>query len=162
MATIGGVESYMLVPLTLFFASALASVAMTAGVYLARLEGYNFFSLPMMTAGVVAIILSAQGFGLILPDEARIFPELRKEHLGVQKVVKLGMGSIYLSGSQSVFHTALIVVVAYPPLSERSVMTSLASRQHDRTSQVSSVEMTLLGRGDAKAKDADVAPNVGA
>ena len=101
-----------LVPIMLFLMPALASVAITAGVYLATWEGLNFFSLPIMTAGMIVIILSVQGFGLILPAEVRIFLELRKERPDVQKVIKLGMRNIYISGSQSVFQIALIVVMA--------------------------------------------------
>lgn len=102
-----------LVPIMLFFMPALASVAITAGVYLATWEGRDFFSLPIMTAGVIVIILSVQGFGLLLPNEVRIFLELRKGRPDVQKVVKLGMRNIYLSGSQSVFQIALIAVMAF-------------------------------------------------
>lgn len=102
-----------LVPIMLFFMPALASVAITAGVYLATWEGRDFFSMPIMAAGVFVIILSIQGFGLLLPNEARIFLELRKENPDVQKVVKLGMRNIYLSGSQSVFQIALIAVMAF-------------------------------------------------
>lgn len=102
-----------LVPIMLFFMPALASVAITAGVYLASWEGLNFLSLPIIAAGVIVVILSAQGFGLILPTEVRIFLELRKEHPDVQKVIKLGMRNIYLSGSQGIFQIALIAVMAY-------------------------------------------------
>lgn len=97
----------------LFLMPALASVAITAGVYLGSREGLDFFSLPIMTAGIIVIILSEQGFGLILPNEVRIFLEVRKEQPDVQKVIRLGMGNIYLSGSQSVFQIALIVVLAF-------------------------------------------------
>jgi hypothetical protein len=102
-----------LVPIMLFFMPALASVAITAGVYLASWEGRDFFSLPIIVAGAIAIILSVQGFGLLLPNEVRIFLELRKERPDLQKVIKLGMRNIYLSGSQSVFQIALIVAMAY-------------------------------------------------
>ena len=102
-----------LVPIMLFFMPALASVAITAGVYLAKLEGRDFYSLPIVAAGVIAIILTAQGFGLILPNELRIFRELRKEQPDIQKVIRLGMRNIYISGSQSIFQIALIAVMAY-------------------------------------------------
>ncbi len=93
-----------LVPIMLFFMPALASVAITAGVYIAKWEGRDFYSLPIVTA---------QGFGLILPNELRIFRELRKEQPDIQKVIKLGMRNIYISGSQSIFQIALIAVMAY-------------------------------------------------
>src|SRR5713101_9775572 len=102
-----------LVPVMLFFMPALASVAITAGVYLAKSEGRDFNSIPIIAAGVIAIILTAQGFGLILPNELRIFRELRKDRPDIQKVIKLGMRNIYISGSQSIFQIALIAVMAY-------------------------------------------------
>jgi len=102
-----------LVPIMLFFMPALASVAITAGVYIAKWEGRDFYSLPIVAAGLIAIILTAQGFGLILPNELRIFRELRKEQPDIQKVIKLGMRNIYISGSQSIFQIALIAVMAY-------------------------------------------------
>ncbi len=102
-----------LVPIMLFFMPSLASVAITAGIYLAGRLGLDFFSLPMIVAGLIVIILSVQGFGLIMPNEIRIFLELRKDHPDIEKVTKLGMRNIYISGSQSIFQIALIIVMAY-------------------------------------------------
>ncbi len=102
-----------LVPIMLFFMPALASVAITAGVYLASWEARDFFSAPIIAAGTIAIILSAQGFGILLPNEVRIFLELRKKQPDTGKIIKLGMRNIYVSGSQSVFQIALIAVMAY-------------------------------------------------
>jgi len=102
-----------LVPIMLFFMPALASVAITAGIFLAGRMELNFFSLPIIAAAILVIILSVQGFGLILPTEVRIFLELRKQDPDMNKIVKLGMRNVYLSGSQSVFQIALIFVMAY-------------------------------------------------
>ncbi len=102
-----------LVPIMLFFMPSLASVAITSGIYLAGRLGFDFFSLPIIVAGVIVIILSIQGFGFIMPNEVRIFLELRKDHPNIEKVTKLGMRNIYISGSQSIFQMALIVVMAY-------------------------------------------------
>lgn len=62
-----------LVPIMLFFMPALASVAITAGVYLAISLGWSFFSTPIIIAIIIVVILSVQGFGLIMPNEVRIF-----------------------------------------------------------------------------------------
>ena len=102
-----------LVPIMLFFMPSLASVAVTAGVYLAAWLRLDFFSTPMIAAGIIVIILLIQGLGLILPTEVRIFLELRKESPNIDKIVKLGMRNIYISGSQTIFQIALIFVMAY-------------------------------------------------
>jgi hypothetical protein len=102
-----------LVPIMLFFMPALASVAITAGIYLASSLGWSFFSPPLIVAIVFVLILSIQGFFLILPNEVRIFLELRKPNPNTEKVVKLGMRNIYFAGSQTIFQIAIIFVMAY-------------------------------------------------
>jgi hypothetical protein len=102
-----------LVPIMLFLMPALSSVAITAGIYLAGKLGLNFFSTPVIAAGIIVIILTIQGFGFLLPTELRIFLELRKPSPDINKVVKLGMWNIYVSGSQSILQIALIFVMAY-------------------------------------------------
>lgn len=101
-----------LIPIMLFLMPALASVAITAGIYLASWEGINFLSPHVVAAGIIVIILSVQGFAFILPSEARIFLELRKANPSADKIMKLGMRNLYLSGSQAVFQIALIFVMA--------------------------------------------------
>jgi hypothetical protein len=102
-----------LVPIMLFFMPALASVAITAGIYLAGSLGLSFFSAPIIIAAVLVLILSIQGFALILPNEVRVFLELRKENPDTEKIVKLGMRNIYFAGSQTIFQIAIIFVMAY-------------------------------------------------
>ena len=97
----------------LFFMPALASVATTAGIYLAGRMGLSFFSTPIIIAVIIVIILSVQGFGLILPNEVRVLLELRKANPNTEKVVKLGMRNIYFAGSQAIFQIAIIFVMAY-------------------------------------------------
>ncbi len=50
-------------------------------------------------------------FLLILPNEVRIFLELRKPN--TEKVGKFGMRNIYLAGSQTIIQIAIIFVIAY-------------------------------------------------
>lgn len=102
-----------LVPIMLFFMPALASVAITAGIYLTSRLGLSFFSTPIIIAIIIVAILSVQGFGLILPNEVRVLLELRKANPNTEKVVKLGMRNIYFSGSQAIFQIAVIFVMAY-------------------------------------------------
>lgn len=102
-----------LVPIMLFLMPSLTSVAITAGVFLAIRGGFNLFSTPIEIAAILVIILMVQGIGIILPTEARIFLELRKDKPDQDKVIRLGMRNVYLSGSQSIVQIALIFVMAY-------------------------------------------------
>jgi len=102
-----------LVPMMLFFMPGLASVGITAGIYLAGRLGLSFFSTPIIIAIIIVAILSVQGFGLILPNEVRVLLELRKANPNIEKVVKLGMRNIYFAGSQTIFQIAIVFVMAY-------------------------------------------------
>jgi len=102
-----------LVPMMLFFMPGLASVGITAGIYLAGSLGLSFFSTPIIIAIIIVVILSVQGFGLILPNEVRVLLELRKANPNTEKIVKLGMRNIYFAGSQTIFQIAIVFVMAY-------------------------------------------------
>jgi hypothetical protein len=102
-----------LVPMMLFFMPGLASVGITAGIYLAGRLGLDFFSTPIIMAILIVVILSVQGFGLILPNEVRVLLELRKANPNTEKIVKLGMRNIYFAGSQTIFQIAIVFVMAY-------------------------------------------------
>lgn len=102
-----------LVPMMLFFMPGLASVGITAGIFLAGRLGLSFFSTPIIIAIIIVVILSVQGFGLILPNEVRVLLELRKANPNTEKVVKLGMRNIYFAGSQTIFQISIIFVMAY-------------------------------------------------
>ena len=102
-----------LVPLMLFLMPALATVAITSGINLASKMGILTFASPMIIAAVViVVILSVQGFGIIMPTEIRVFLELRKKEPNRDKIIKWGMRNVRLAGSQGVFQVALIFVMA--------------------------------------------------
>jgi len=102
-----------LVPLMLFLMPALASVAITAGIYLAQWEGLLDIHSPLIiAAGIIVLILSIQGFGILLPTEVRVFLELIKPNPDRDKIVRLGMRNIKVSGSQAIFQIAIIFVMA--------------------------------------------------
>jgi hypothetical protein len=102
-----------LVPLMLFLVPALATVAITSGINLASKMGILTFASPMIIAAVViVVILSVQGFGIIMPTEIRVFLELRKKEPNRDKIIKWGMRNVRLAGSQGVFQVALIFVMA--------------------------------------------------
>ncbi len=102
-----------LVPIMLFLMPALASVAITAGIYLAQWEGLLNLQSPLIQAAIVIVlVLSVQGFGIIMPNEIRIFLELMKQNPDRDKVVRLGVRNFKISGSQAIFQVALIYVMA--------------------------------------------------
>ncbi len=102
-----------LVPTMLFLMPALASVTITAGIYLALMEGiFNLHYLAIQLAGLFVIILVGQGFGIFLPNELRIVLELRKERPDIGKIGRLGLLNARLAGVQAVFQVGLIFVMA--------------------------------------------------
>lgn len=102
-----------MVPVMLFLMPALASVAITSGITLADRMGMLTFQSPTIVAAVViVIILSVQGFGMIMPTEIRVFLELQKQEPNRDRIIKWGMRNIKLAGSQGVFQVALIFVMA--------------------------------------------------
>lgn len=102
-----------LVPMMLFLMPALAAVAITSGITLAgRLGMLNFLSPTIVAAVVIVIVLSVQGFGLIMPTEIQIFLELNKREPNREKIIQRGMRNVKLAGSQGVFQVALIFVMA--------------------------------------------------
>jgi hypothetical protein len=102
-----------LTPAMVFFMPSLASVAITAGYFLANKIGYFNINSPwIIAAGIVVIILSVQGFGILLPNEVRIFLELNKEKPDNNKIVKLNNINLKLAGSQAIFQLIIILIMA--------------------------------------------------
>ena len=102
-----------LVPTMLFLMPALASVTITAGIYLALMEGlFDLNYLAIQLAGILVLILALQGFGVFLPNELRIVLELRKERPDIAKIGRLGLLNARLAGVQAIVQVALIFVMA--------------------------------------------------
>ena len=103
-----------LTPTTFFIIPSLAAVAITAGIYLAQAMGKFDLSSPwILAAGVVVVILTAQGFGVFMPNGIRIFIELSKAKPDIEKISKLNMRNIRLAGSQAVFQIIIILIMAH-------------------------------------------------
>jgi hypothetical protein len=103
-----------LTPTTFFIIPSLAATAITAGIYLAQSMGVFDLSSPwIIAAGVVVLILSAQGFGVFMPNGIRIFIELAKEKPDTAKIAKLNMRNIRLAGSQAIFQVIIILIMAH-------------------------------------------------
>ncbi len=101
-------DPYMLFPMPIP-----ASVAITAGYYLASSEAiFNIIYPVFIAAGIIVLILLVQGFGIFLPDELRIYIEMRKKNPDGQKIGRLGMTNFRLSGVQAIFQVLPIFVMA--------------------------------------------------
>lgn len=102
-----------LVPIMLFLMPALATAAITSGITLAQKMNMLTLESPTIIAAVViVIILSVQGFGMIMPTEIKVLLEVRKKEPDREKLMRWGMRNIRLAGSQGVFQVALIFVMA--------------------------------------------------
>ena len=102
-----------LVPTMLFLMPTLASVTITAGIYLAISVGvFDLHYLAIQVAGVLVVLLLIQGLGIFLPNEIRIVLELRKERPNVQRIGRWGLLNARLFGLQAIFQVGLIFVMA--------------------------------------------------
>jgi len=102
-----------LVPMMLFFMPTIASLAITAGIYLASYEGLFKLSYPVIiAAGIIVLILVAIGFGVLFLNELRIVLELRKNSPNTGKISRLAMINFRLSGVQAAFQFAIIFIMA--------------------------------------------------
>ncbi len=103
-----------LTPTTFFILPSLAAVSITSGIYLAQESGKLDLSSPwILAAGVVVLILTAQGFGVFMPNGVRIFIELAKVNPDTAKIARLNMRNIRLSGSQAIFQVIVILIMAH-------------------------------------------------
>ncbi|MDY7083027.1 MAG: hypothetical protein SXQ77_11660 [Halobacteria archaeon] len=102
-----------LVPKMTFLMPTLAAVTITAGVELAQRIGV--FSLSnhwILAALVIATALSVQGFGVILPNEIRVYLELSSEKPNKDKISRLGMRNAKLGGVQGALQIGIVFVMA--------------------------------------------------
>jgi len=103
-----------LTPTTFFILPSLSATAITAGIYLAQSEAkFNLSSPWIMAAGIVVVILTAQGFGVFMPNGLRIFIELAKNKPDIAKIARLNMQNIRLAGSQAIFQVIIILIMAH-------------------------------------------------
>ena len=109
-----------LVPKMTFLMPVLAAVAITSGIELTQWLGYaspsNLFaslSNPWILATVVIVaILAVQGFGLLLPNEIRVFQQLLSDEPDIEKISRLGMRTAKIGGVQGIFQLAIIFIMA--------------------------------------------------
>lgn len=102
-----------LMPKMTFLMPVLATVTITTGIELA--QQLAIFSLvnPWIVAAVVIVaILTVQGFGILLPNEIRIFRQLLSEVPDIGRISRLGMLNLRLGGVQGILQLAIIFIMA--------------------------------------------------
>jgi hypothetical protein len=103
-----------LTPTTFFILPSMAAVAVTSGIYLAQMESKFDLSSPwIIAAGVVVLILTAQGFGIFMPNGVRIFIELAKHKPDIGLIAKLNMRNIRLAGVQALLQVIIVLIMAH-------------------------------------------------
>ena len=102
-----------LIPKMTFLMPMLSGVTIFAGVQLAQRLALLTFASPWIVAAlIITAILVVQGFGLLLPNEIRIFKQLVSRTPDIDRIVRLGMQNARLAGFQGVFQLAIIFVMA--------------------------------------------------
>ncbi|MBI2863718.1 MAG: hypothetical protein HYX94_04060 [Chloroflexi bacterium] len=102
-----------LIPRMTFLMPVLAGVTSTAGIQLAQQMGSFSLDRPWTVAALVIVaVLTVQGFGVLLPNEIRIFQQLLSPTPDTEKVSLLGMRNARLGGIQGVLQLAIIFVMA--------------------------------------------------
>ena len=106
-----------LVPRTLLYFPVVALTAGTAGWYLAGWLGYSLPESPRyfwaMTSFALVMIMTVVGFCLLLPNNLRIWLELKKPQADRDKIVRLNRYNIWLSGGQGIMQVAMILIMAH-------------------------------------------------
>jgi hypothetical protein len=101
-----------LTPSTFFIMPSLAATTITAGIYLAQFLGvFNLANYWIIATLIILAILTAQGFGIFMPNSMRIFIELAKQNPDREKIARLNGINIRLAGVQGVFQIAIIFVM---------------------------------------------------
>jgi hypothetical protein len=101
-----------LMPRMTFLMPVLAGVTATAGFHLTQHMGFSLVSPWILASFVITGILAVQGFGVLLPNEIRIFRQLLSDKPDTDKIARLGMKNARLGGVQGVFQLAIIFIMA--------------------------------------------------
>jgi len=101
-----------LMPKMTFLMPILAALTATAGFYLTERMGFSLVSPWILASLVITGLLGVQGFGVLLPNEIRIFRELLSDTPDVNRISRLGMQNAKLGGIQGLFQLAIIFAMA--------------------------------------------------
>ena len=102
-----------LIPKMTFLMPMLATVTIIGGIVLAQRIGKLTAENPWMVgAWVITVGLIILGFGVLLPNEIRIFKQLISPTPDVDRIGKLGMQNAKLAGIQGLLQVVIIFVMA--------------------------------------------------
>jgi len=106
-----------LVPRTLLFFPCVALTTGTAGWLLASRNGWlaqGGAEYPWVLGALILVtLMTIQGLGVMLPNNLRIWMELRKPQPRRELVVGLNRINIVVAGTQGVMQIAIIVIMAH-------------------------------------------------
>ncbi len=106
-----------LVPRTLLYMPIVAFTTGTAGWFLAGWGGLLLPANPIRTwvyvALVMVLIMTAQGLGVILPNNLRIYRELQRPQPDIARISRINRTNLLLAGIQGVFQVLIILVMAH-------------------------------------------------
>lgn len=106
-----------LVPRTLLYMPTVAFTTGTAGWFLATWEGLllpeNPFRIWVFVALTIIAILTVQGFGVLLPNNLRIYRELQRAQPDIERITRLNRTNMMLAGVQGVCQVLIILVMAH-------------------------------------------------
>ncbi len=102
-----------LIPRMTFLMPVIAAVTITSGIQLVPQLGFASWTDPWVVAAlVISALLTLQGFGILLPNEIRIFRQILSEAPDVEKIARLGMRNAMFGGVQGIFQLAIIFIMA--------------------------------------------------
>ncbi len=106
-----------LVPNTFLYMPVLAITTGTAGWYVAHHNGFTSVHSPIfpwvVTAGVVVIILSVVGLGILLPTNLKVLNEVRKPNPDPELMKRWTFRTRRLAAIQGLFQVIIMIVMAY-------------------------------------------------
>lgn len=104
-----------LMPRMLFYMPVMAGVTGTAGFYLA--DRLQFLDLPyperywLLAAFVIVVIMTVQGYAILLPTNLRVYFEMRKEHPDGEKIKRLMSLYTRVVASQALMQFGIIFIM---------------------------------------------------
>ncbi len=102
-----------LIPRMTFLMPVIAAVTITSGIQLVQQLGFFSWTDPWIVAAlVIAGLLTFQGFGILLPNEIRIFQQILSDAPDIEKIARLGMRNAMFGGVQGIFQLAIIFIMA--------------------------------------------------
>ena len=105
-----------LMPRMLFYMPTVAIFTSTSGWFLAQQLGFLGLPFPqrwwLIAAGVLVLLMTVQGFGILLPTNLRVYFELRKQRPDGEKIRRWMQTYVRVVALQGLMQLATIAVMA--------------------------------------------------